>query len=258
MRMRKRITPAQRRHADYLRKKGLKVGLAYETRLRRLRLKEVKRVLAACKAYGSPSAWEDVISFNLDESYLYEWFNGLYVDAGLPQAKSTARDLARGKAEPTEDYWREELLQHAKNRAGEEIVLVQGTLKDDLVKILRGTMEAEPELGIEALAKKILKGYGDIELWQARRIAQTETMIGLADAGDIAARTLDIGFTKQWVVSGLGNTRDSHAAMDGEVVDMDEPFQLEDCKMMYPHDGSMGAPAGEIINCACGCIRIGK
>jgi hypothetical protein len=43
--------------------------------------------------------------------------------------------------------------------------------------------------------------------------------------------------------------------MDGIEVDADEPFRLEDCLMMYPHDSSFGAPAGEIINCACDVIR---
>ena len=43
--------------------------------------------------------------------------------------------------------------------------------------------------------------------------------------------------------------------MDGVTVDEDEPFVLEGGMMMYPHDPSMGADAGEIINCACDCIR---
>jgi hypothetical protein len=119
-------------------------------------------------------------------------------------------------------------------------------------------MESNTQMPIEKLAREIFKGYKDIELWQARRIAQTETMIGLADAGEIAARSLDVRYDKQWVISGLGNTRETHEAMDGVVVDMDEPFQLPDCQMMYPHDGSLGAPAGEIINCACDILHIPK
>jgi hypothetical protein len=109
--------------------------------------------------------------------------------------------------------------------------------------------------GIEKVARLIFEGYRDIELWQARRIAQTETMISLADAGDLAAKTLDLRYSKQWCTSGLGNTRDTHLVMDGTIVEDWEPFELEDCMMMYPHDTTMGAPAGEIINCACDCIR---
>ena len=195
---------------------------------------------------------------HLDESYLYDWFKGLYVRAGMPKAKSVARDLSLGKAAPDEGYWEGELIRYAEQRAGNEIVLVQGTLKEQLVGITRNLMQADTTMQIEKLATQIFKQYKTIELWQARRIAQTETMIGLADAGEIAARSLGIRYDKQWVISGLGNTRETHEAMDGVVVDMDEPFTLPDCQMMYPHDGSLGAPAGEIINCACDVLHLPK
>lgn len=243
---------------DYLRRKGLKVGHAYEARLIKARRKEVSRILNMCKDYG-PGMWESVIENNLSEDYLHEWYRGLYLDAGLPRCKSTARDLSLGKATPEEDYWLGELTRYAEDRAGSEIVLVQNTLKDSLVNIVRTSMQAFPEVGVEKLAQVIAKGYKGIELWQARRIAQTETMIGMADAGALAASTLDVEFVKQWAVSGLGNTRETHEAMDGIIVGADEPFILpEGDMMMYPHDGSMGASAGEIINCACDCIRIPK
>lgn len=242
---------------DYLRRNGLKVGHLYEVRLIKLRRKEVRRMLELCKDWSDPLQWGNVIQDYLSEDYLDGWFRGLYKDAGLPRAKSQARDLSRGKAEPTEDYWLNELEEYASQRAGSEITLLQDTFKDNLVKVVRKSMTENPQMGIEKLAKQIFKGYQDIELWQARRIAQTETMIGLADAGDIAARTLDVRFNKQWCVSGMTNTRETHILMDGVIVEQDEPFILpEGDRMRYPHDGSMGASAGEIINCACDCIRI--
>ena len=240
---------------DYLRRKGLKVGHLYESRLIKLRRKEVGRVLDLCKEHGDISMWGDVIQSYLDESYLFDWYKGLYVQAGLPRAKSTARDLSRGKASPEEGYWESEIMRYAGEQAGEKIVLVQDTLKDNLVSIVRTYMQDDTQMPIEKLARKILHDYNSIALWQARRIAQTETMIGLAQAGEIAARSLDVGYTKQWATSGLMNTRDTHLAMDGVVVDMDEPFDLVDCQMMFPHDSSLGAPAGEIINCACDVLR---
>ena len=255
MASKKRISPAERRHMDYLRRKGLKVGHLYESRLLKLRRKEVRRVLELCKEHGDITLWADVIQSNLDEAYLYDWYKGLYVDAGMPRAKSTARDLSLGKAAPEEGYWEAELTRYAGEQAGEKIVIVQNTLRDELVSITRNLMIEDTQLPIEVLARQIFSKYKGLELWQCRRIAQTETMIGLAEAGNIAARSLDVGFTKQWATSGLMNTRDSHLAMDGVIVDMDEPFELVDCQMMYPHDSSLGAPAGEIINCACDVLR---
>ena len=255
--MRRKITPAQRKHMDYLRRNGLKVGHVYEARLIKARRAELKRVLSLCRDYHDTMQWAGIIDTYTREDYLAEWYKGLYIDAGLPRAKSQARDLSRGKAEPTEDYWLTELGRYAEQNAGSRIVLVEDTFRESLVKVVRGVMEAEPDMGIEKLARAIAKGYQNIELWQARRIAQTETMIGLAGAGDIAARSLDIPFRKQWAVSGLTNTRETHLAMDGIIVDQDEPFVLPEGDLMqYPHDSSMGATAGEIINCACDCIRL--
>lgn len=255
MAKKRRITQAERRHQDYLRKKGLAVGKVYEGKLLKARRAEVKRVLLRCRDFGDPEQWPVVIDAMIDESgYYYDWMRGLYLNAGLPRAKSITRDLSRSKAEDPSGVWETEITRYAQNRAGENIVSVTGSLKEKLVAITRGLM-AEDTYGIEKLTQMIFKEYNTIAEWMVRRIAQTETMIGLAEAGEVAARSLDIGFTKTWAVSGLGNTRDSHLAMDGIEVDDDEPFQLEDCLMMYPHDSSFGAPAGEIINCACDCIR---
>lgn len=251
----RRISSAERRHQDYLRKKGLAVGRIYEGKLLKARKAEVKRVLNLCREWNDPDSIESVINGQLDESgYYFDWQKGLFLNAGLPRAKSIVRDLSRAKAEDVPGLWESELTRYAERRAGENIVSVTGSLKDKLVDITRGLM-AEDTYGVEKLTQMIFKEYNTIAEWMVRRIAQTETMIGLAEAGDVAARSLDIGFTKTWAVSGLGNTRDSHLAMDGIEVDADDPFRLEDCLMMYPHDSSFGAPAGEIINCACDCIR---
>ena len=251
----RRISSAERRHQDYLRKKGLAVGRIYEGKLLKARKAEVKRVLNLCREWNDPDSIESVINGQLDESgYYFDWQKGLFLNAGLPRAKSIVRDLSRAKAEDVPGLWESELTRYAEQRAGENIVSVTGSLKEKLVDITRSLM-AEDTYGVEKLTQMIFKEYNTIAEWMVRRIAQTETMIGLAEAGDVAARSLDIGFTKTWAVSGLGNTRDTHLAMDGIEVDDDEPFRLEDCLMMYPHDGSFGAPAGEIINCACDCIR---
>ena len=239
---------------DYLRKKGLQVGRIYEGKLIKARRGEVRRLLNLCRD-SNPSQWEMIIEAQLREDYLFDWYKGLYVSAGVPRAKSTARDLNKSKAAFEDGIWESELARYAEQQAGEKITLVSGTLKESIVGITRKVLEESDGAGIEKIARQIFSNYQGIELWQARRIAQTETMIGLADAGNIAAQTLDLRFSKQWCTSGLGNTRDTHLAMDGVIVEDWEPFELADCHMMYPHDSSLGAPGGEIINCACDCIR---
>lgn len=254
----RRITPDERKHQDYLRRKGLKVGHVYENRLLRLRAKEVKRVLNICASYSNPNLWPGLIETNLDETgYLPKWYQGLFQDTGLPMCQSTARDLNKPKAaeDDVDDLWLASLHEYATVRAGNNIVIVSGTLRESLINILRDEMEAEAGLGIEKLTKRIYTRYGELAKWQVRRIAQTESMVAMADAAHIAAQTLDVAFTKQWCISGLGNTRDTHEVMDGVEVDQYEPFILQGGELLYPHDGSLGADASEIINCACACIR---
>ena len=257
MAKKRRISQAERRHQDYLRKKGLAVGKIYEGKLLKARRAEVKRVLLRCRDYGDPEQWSTVIDAMLDESgYYYDWMRGLYLNAGLPRAKSITRDLSRSKAEDPSGMWESELSRYAQERAGDNIVVVEGTLKEELKKILRDRMDVEDVVGVEKLTQQVFRDYGKIAEWMVRRIAQTETMIGLAQAGAIAADTLDVGFTKQWSAV-LIRTRESHLQMDGVEIDQDDLFEVgeERAQMRWPHDDAFGAPAGEIINCACDVIR---
>ena len=256
---RKKISAKQRAHQDYLRRKGLAVGKVYAARLVSLRSAEVSRVLKLCADYNDKSQWARVIENNLNEApYLYDWTTGLYLNAGLPNAKSVTRDLSKKKADAPSGIWESSLRQFATERCGQNIVSVSGTLRDDLTKILEAALNEDVNIGIEALTKRIKKEFAPLNVWQARRIAQTETMIGLAESADIAALSTEVQFVKEWCISGVGNTRPTHESMDGITVDQNEYFELEDCRMLYPHDTSLNAPAGEIINCACSCIRIPK
>lgn len=253
----KKISTAERRHQDYLRRKTLKVGTVYETRLIKARRGELRRVLALARDLDNVESLPLLLDGSLSEaSYLPGWWEGLWTTAGVPVARSTAGSLRQAKAAGEDGIWLSTLRRYATLRAGNEIVTVTGTWKRSLIELLRTYMAEDLTAGVEAIAKKLYRGYlATLEKWQCRRIAQTEAMIGMAEAGDLAAKTLDIGFTKQWCISGLGNTRPSHELMDGVVVDENEPFSLPGGFMMYPHDSSMGADAGEIINCACCCIR---
>lgn len=256
MSVRRKITTAERRHQDYLRRKGLQVGSVWEARLASLRRKELKRVLALCRDFNDTSAVIPTLDSNISESgYLGEWWQGLFVGVGVPMAKATAREMRKVKAAADDGIWTSTLRNYATRRAGESISIVTGTWKDSLVELVRKIMAEEVAIGVEALTKKLYRDYvGTLEKWQVRRIAQTEAMIGMAEAADASARTLDTRFVKQWSNSGLQNTRESHLAVDGVTVGQDEPFELAGGLLMYPHDTSMGADASEIINCACACL----
>lgn len=91
-------------------------------------------------------------------------------------------------------------------------------------------------------------------------IARNETLAGLNAGKEEGIRQLiDAGkvqrsqVKKIWRATGDSRTRDSHMALNGVEIGIDEPFisPLTGAQMMYPHDTSRGAPASEIIQCRC-------
>lgn len=256
MSKKRRISTTERKRQNHLRLQGLEVAAVYQTRLARLRRQELRRVLSLCRDLADPEAVPAAIEANIREGYLLGWWQRLWMTAGPPAARSTAQELRQAKAAAEDSIWLRMLRSYALQRAGENIVSVTGTWKDTLVNIVRTIMAEDMALGVEAMTREIYRRYlGTLERWQCRRIAQTETLIGMADAGHIAAQTLDIRYTKQWCTSGGNNVRLTHQEVDGVEVDENDPFELQGGLLMYPHDTSLNADASEIINCACACIR---
>ena len=256
--MAKGITSAERRYQDYLRQRGMQTANAYARTLARKRNDEVRRALAELAKYYSIENWEAAVSAIINENtYLPGWYRGVIVTSGLPAVSSTAKALA-GSADAVKPYlgiFEQQLDDYARFRAGAEITSVTGTFKETIQASIRDAIAEDANIGIEKLSKRIARDLGVENGWQTRRIAQTEMMNGLAEGGEEAAQFLGIDYTKQWCISGVGNSRETHIAMDGVTVERDGLFQLVDCTMRYPHDTASNPPAGEIINCACSCIR---
>lgn len=109
-------------------------------------------------------------------------------------------------------------------------------------------------------ASRMASRYSD-GLLQLRgeTIARTEMLQGLHNAQDEAMQQLVDGghigkdqIKATWDSSEDMATRDSHRAMEGQVMAKDGTFTTGDgFKLRYPGDRSLGAPAGEIINCRC-------
>jgi len=83
---------------------------------------------------------------------------------------------------------------------------------------------------------------------RAETIARTETLtavsIGQAAAAENTKEVIP-GAKKAWLTAGDGRVRDSHAALDGDVVEIDEKF---DNGLRHPRDTAAGDPS-EVINC---------
>ncbi len=96
----------------------------------------------------------------------------------------------------------------------------------------------------------------DTAQYQAERIALTE-FTRCSNAGDYAA-TLDasdqgLNVTRMWMATLDDRTREEHQMLDGQVVGVDDPFEIEGYSGMYP--GDFGAPEMD-INCRCTTITL--
>lgn len=112
----------------------------------------------------------------------------------------------------------------------------------------------------QAEINKIIRRYADILL--VRRgavIAQTESHQAL-NAGRYEAmrQTAEnagvpvTAITAKWQASRDGRTRDTHMALRGKKVSYGKAFvSPSGAQMKFPGDRSLGAPAGETINCRC-------
>ena len=111
---------------------------------------------------------------------------------------------------------------------------------------------------IPKIAKR-LKSVAEGYLGDTIRIARTETTRVENSArqavGDEGKR---LGFTmwKRWVATADERTRPDHAAADGQEVPNDEPFEVGGELMMYPGDISLGASAGNVVNCFDGNVNV--
>ncbi|RBO91032.1 phage minor head protein [Pseudochrobactrum asaccharolyticum] len=125
-----------------------------------------------------------------------------------------------------------------------------------VMKAMRGEIELS-----QAQINKLATRYADrLLITRANTIGQTEVMEALnsarMEAGYQAAEQAGVDpdqAEKVWIATLDNRTRDQHLHMNGvSVVGMDTPFTMPDgTQMQYPMDSSLGAGAGQTINCRC-------
>lgn len=120
--------------------------------------------------------------------------------------------------------------------------------------IRKGLEEGDDLDGMTARVRREMGHYSDM---QARRVARTETTSGM-NWGQQAERD-DLGIeNKEWVSTIDSRNRGAdatspfdHLAPDGQTVPNNQPFVVSGENVMFPGDSSMGASAGNTINCRC-------
>lgn len=107
-------------------------------------------------------------------------------------------------------------------------------------------------LGNAEIARNIRKVSNQTP-YRAALIARTEThaaaTFGSVESVREAERELGVRMTKEWVATKDDRTRDDHIAADGQVVGLNEKFEVGGVLMDRPGDSS--APIEQLANCRC-------
>lgn len=139
------------------------------------------------------------------------------------------------------------------------ITSVTETTREQIVRqVARGQADG---LGVAEIAKNITNKLPEISRQRGALISRTESHGAANYAMHETAKSTDLETTKEWVSVEDGRTRAisrddkfDHLAMDGQIRDMDDPFDMpwiggggQPLKIMFP--GEAGKPAGAVINC---------
>ncbi len=145
----------------------------------------------------------------------------------------------------TRDYLRDKKIKWAKEVAE----TTEKSIKRQLVK------GYQKGLSTYDIAENIKKETG-FSLKRCEAIARTEIIssCNYTEYTAIKENPDTIGY--KWSSSGNNKVRPTHQIADGQIRKKDEPFDVGNSKLLFPGDSSLGASAGEIVNCRCAIYPI--
>ena len=109
---------------------------------------------------------------------------------------------------------------------------------------------------IAKLKKRVKKVMADRIASSTETIARTEVLSSSNAGTEFGYKQSGVVEKKEWLSTKDSKTRDSHLHVDGQIVEMDEKFNVGGTSLKYPGDPN-GDPS-EIINCRCTIIPIIK
>ena len=129
------------------------------------------------------------------------------------------------------------------------------TAQNVIIRRLQNRLAQGLVLGesIDLIQRRVKSEMMHTSMWQARRIARTETLRtanrGRWPASQQAIEEFDLPTKKEWITTNDERTRDMHAAMSGQRVRHDEMFVLPNGEgTRFPLDSSLSENS---INCRC-------
>jgi len=187
-----------------------------------------------------------------------EIYRQVYVNIGLKFAKWYSKNFDKVISKQVDvsgydDIWAERFARSANIIAAERVVLVQGTAKATLIKVFK-QLSSDPEFMAmnEREAQRILRQkFGQYSKSQAERLIRTEATLA-ANYATLESATDMFGqenLQKEWMTSVDGRERPAHRAVDGDIVDFKERFNVGGELLFQP--GDPFGSAKNVVNCRC-------
>jgi HK97 family phage portal protein len=147
------------------------------------------------------------------------------------------------------DLQNPEVIAHLEQLAGERIAGINDTTREAVRSTLAEGVAAGES--IDDLAERVRDVFADAAGRRAETIARTEVLRSSNFGSWEAQVQSGVVKRRQWVATRDDRTREEHAALDGTVVELYEPFQIGSATAMHP--GDFGVPELDI---ACRCTTI--
>jgi len=149
-------------------------------------------------------------------------------------------------------------------QTGYQSDLIISTLGEDIAATVDTVIIDAAAEGVQLpkvkIASKVKKKFKDSIEGKASVISGTETQIMAEKTKLVEAVNLqqlkEMRLVKQWVSTLDEVTRVAHVFADGQIQELGDPFIVGGERLLIPGDSSLGASAGNIIECRCDAIYL--
>lgn len=146
------------------------------------------------------------------------------------------------------DLWERLVSEYMMTRGAQKIADdIAQTTKNQIARLIQRGLEAGGS--VDDIARSISGQIVAVTRLRASVIARTETHSASGFGSLGAAQETGLPMVKEWISARDERTRISHSTADQQTVPMNEPFEVDGEKLMYPGDPS--GSAGNVINCRC-------
>lgn len=134
------------------------------------------------------------------------------------------------------------------------LILESGTkVNETLIDLIYRTFQRaiSEDWTVEEFTQMINHQIDEFKPWKARLWSRTEST-SIENWGQTEGyKQAEFVERKGWLSAFAPDSRQSHMNTDSQVVGLDDPFDVEGVKMMYPGDSSLGAGPEDVCNCLC-------